>query len=121
MTNREFYVAVMSLENAPAELVEYAQTGIEKLDASNARKAAKAAKAKAEKLNAEAPLYNAVMQMLNSEPITASAVANALEITSSKATVILKSFVKDEIADVCDVKVKGKSGNRVVKGYTLIG
>lgn len=121
MTNREFFNAIIALDNAPADLVAFAQASVEKLDKSNAAKVAKAAEKRAEKAAAEAPLYNAVKEMLDNsskdEPVIAAQVASALDISSAKATVILKSFVSDEIV-VADAKVKanGKSA-RVVKAY----
>ena len=33
MTNREFYTAVMAIENAPADVVEFAEAAIAKMDA----------------------------------------------------------------------------------------
>lgn len=121
MTNREFFNAIIALDNAPADLVAFAQASVEKLDKSNAAKVAKAAEKRAEKAVAEAPLYNAVKEMLEDStpeaPVIAAQVASALDISSAKATVILKSFV-GESYEVGDFKVKanGKAA-RAVKGY----
>lgn len=122
MTNREFYNAVIALENAPDELVKFATAAVEKLDKSNAAKSAKAAEAKAAKAEAEKPMYDAVEAMINEAtkeaPVFASTVAEKLGISTSKATVILKSFVNAYVADVTEFKVKvtGKP-SRVCKGY----
>ena len=121
MTNREFYNAIANLENAPAELVAFANDSIAKLDKANAAKSAKAAEKRAAKAVTEAPLYEAVKVMLDEAtveaPVIAATVASELNITSPKATVILKSFLDSgyEVSDF-KVKVEGKAA-RVVKGY----
>lgn len=121
MTNREFYNAVIANEITD-EVIAHATESRDKLDKANAAKSAKAAEKRAEKAIAEKPLYDAVEAMINEAtkdaPVIASVVAEKLDISTSKATVILKSFVNAYVADVVEVKVKvtGKP-SRVCKGY----
>ena len=113
MTNREFYNAVINA-SVNDELTAFAQTAIEKLDASNARKAEKLAEKRAE----EAPLYEALVAVLTADPQTASDLAGQVEgITSvQKASSMLRKLVEAGKATSVDLKVKG----RKAKGYAAI-
>lgn len=113
MTNREFYTAIVNA-NLNDELTTFAQTAIEKLDATNARKAEKLAEKRAE----EAPLYEALVAVLTSEPQTASDLAAQVEgITSvQKASSMLRKLVESGKATSTDLKVKG----RKAKGYAIV-
>ena len=111
MTNREFFEAVVN-GNVNAEVIAKANEEIAKIDARNAtRTSAK------EKKNAEVnePLIAKATAYLMDcdEPATASAIAKAIEVSTSKATVIAKA-VKGVV--ITDIKVKG---GRSVKGYAL--
>lgn len=110
MTNREFYTAVINA-NVNADLTEFAQAAIEKLDASNAKKAEKLAEKRAE----EQPIYDALAAVLTDEPQTASDLAAQIPEISSvqKASSMLRKLVDLGIAVSTDLKVKG----RTVKGY----
>ena len=111
MTNREFYTAVINA-NVNAELTEFAQAAIEKLDTANAKKAEKLAAKRAE----EQPIYDALTAVLTDEPQTASDLAGLVEGISSvqKASSMLRKLVDLGVAVSTDVKVKG----RTAKGYT---
>lgn len=114
MTNREFYVAVMNLENAPAELVAFAKSGIEKLDSRNASRQAKPTKAQIE----NEALYPSVLALLNeSEPTLSTVVASSLGISTSKATGLLGNLFKANKVAKVDVAVKGKGKQ---KGWLLV-
>ena len=67
---------------------------------------------------AEKVLEDGIMAVLNSEPMTASDICEAVEgiNTPQKATVVVKRLVANGLASVQEVK--GKSGK--VKGYTLV-
>lgn len=110
MTNREFYTAVINA-NVNAELNEFAQTAIEKLDAANAKKAEKLAEKRAE----EQPIYDALAACLTEEPQTASDLAAQVPEISSvqKASSMLRKLVDLGVAVSTDLKVKG----RTAKGY----
>lgn len=112
MTNREFYTAIVNA-NVNDELTAFAQTAIEKLDATNARKAEKLAEKRAE----EAPLYEALVAVLTADPQTASDLAAQVEgITSvQKASSMLRKLVEAGKVTSVDLKVKG----RKAKGYAI--
>ena len=61
MVAREFYNAVIALENVPAELKEFAEKEVKALNAKNEKRAAKAAEKKAE---VNGPLYEALDAIL---------------------------------------------------------
>lgn len=113
MTNREFYNAVINA-SVNDELTAFATAAIEKLDASNARKAEKLAEKRAE----EQPLYDALVAVLTSDPQTASDLAAQVEgITSvQKASSMLRKLVEAGQATSIDLKVKG----RKAKGYAIV-
>ena len=119
MTNREFYTAVMAIENVPAELKEFAEAAITKMDETNAKRKEKAketdASAKWAAENAE--LIEQAYAVLGTETKIAADVAEALGISTSKATPVLKYLVATNRATVEDIKVP-KRGQ--VKGYTAI-
>ena len=77
----------------------------------------RAAEKRAEKLEAEKVLEDGILAVLNSEPMTASDIAEAVEgiNTPQKATVVVKRLVAAGQAAVQEVK--GKNGK--VKGYTV--
>ncbi len=78
----------------------------------------KAAEKRAEKLEAEKVLEEAVLEILGEEAVTASDIKDAVEgiETAQKATVIAKRLVAAGLVEI--VKVKGKSGK--VNGYVRV-
>ena len=106
MTKREFLNAVIA-ETQNADLANFAVSELEKLDARNAKRSEKPSKRSLE----NAPLIEKIKTLLTSEPMLASDVANALEISTQKASALLRQV---EGVSVCDVKVKGKGTQ---KGY----
>lgn len=110
MTQREFLTKVIAGTVTDAE-IEFAKASIEKLDKSNAAKAAKLA----EKRAAEAPIYEALVACLTEDPQTASDLAAQVEeITSTqKASAMLRKLVEAGTAVATDLKVNG----RTAKGY----
>ena len=93
MTNREFFNAVISAE-INDEVIAHAKESLEKLDIRNAKRAERPSK----------------IQKAN-EPMLASEIAEKCEISTQKASALVK---KVEGVSVCDVKVKGKGTQ---KGY----
>lgn len=108
MTNREFFTAVIA-ESKNADLVQFATEAIEKLDARNARRASTPSKTQV----ANEPIIKAISELLTEEPKLASEIASALEISTQKASALVK---KIDGVKVTDVKVKGKG---VQKGYSI--
>lgn len=111
MTKREFLTQVIT-ETANAEVKEFAEKEVEKLDSELAKAAEKRAAKKAE----NAPLIEALREALTDEPMTTSQIVEVVTDipNSSKATVIAKMLVESGEAVVSEVKVKG----RIVKGYS---
>ena len=110
MTNREFFEAVINA-NINDELTEKANDFITKMDTQNAKRREQVSKKAAE----NAPLVDAVVAMLGEEPITATDIAAALEVSPQKASALARIAVGDGRAVSHDVKgPKGKC-----KGYTL--
>lgn len=105
MTRKEFNLAVIALENCPPALREYALADNEKIDKRNATRASKPTKTQIE----NETLYPSVLAVLNSdEPTLSTAVATALEISTSKATGLLGNLFKEGKVVKVDVPVKGK-------------
>ena len=119
MTNREFYTAVMAIENAPADIVEFAEAAIAKMDETNAKRKEKAKTAEKSNKWAEenAELIEQAFAALGTETKTAAEIAEALGISTPKATPILKHLVATERATVEEIKVPKKG---TVKAYTAV-
>lgn len=109
MTNREFYQAVINA-NMNAELTEFATAAIAKLD----KRKETPSKASRE----FAGLVNRIGEQLNRDTVyTATMVGEQFEISTQKASAVLKALTKNDKMTVADVK---KEKGRSVKGYTLI-
>ena len=113
MTNREFLTAIASNTAMPAELVEYATERLAKMDATNAARKNKPSKAAIE----NAPLLEQIVnEILGTEAVTASQVAEALGVSTQKASSLLRALVADGRAVVGEAKVAGKGTQKI---YTL--
>ena len=109
MTKREFLNAVVtSTENE--EIKDFALAEIEKLDVRNAKRAERPSKTQI----ANEPIIKAISEVLTSEPMRASEIAEACGISTQKASALVK---KVEGVQSTDVKVKGKGTQ---KGYFLV-
>ena len=114
MTNREFYSKIASMTNIDAELAEFAADAIAKLDATNEkRKAASAVKA-AEKEAEKAPIRNALLEVLNDEPATATELiaAAGLDIKPASVPSLLRPFVESGDVVKVEKKIEGKGKQR---------
>lgn len=117
MTKREFLTAIAEAE-VSAELKEYAAEALVKLDEANAKRKAKPSKKAAE----NAPIKEAIVAILSDETQTATDIAAAvteagIEISTQKASSLVRQLVDEGKAAVEDVKIKGKGTQ---KGYTLV-
>ena len=110
MTNREMFEAIVN-GNVNDEVVAKAHEEIEKLNARNERRKNTPSKKAVE----NAPIIEAIKNALveSDVPMTASEIAEKVEISTQKASALVKKI--DDVK-VEDVKVKGK-GTR--KAYTL--
>lgn len=108
MTNREMFTAIVE-GNVTDEVVAKAQEEIAKLDARNEKRKNTPSKKAIE----NAPIIEAIKGVLTDEPMTASEIAEKVEISTQKASALLKQV---EGVTVSEVKVKGK-GTR--KAYAV--
>ena len=104
MTKREFLNAVIAL-NADADITSFAEAEIVKMDESNKKRKEKTS----EKHIANVELAQKIVsEFLGDEPKTATEIAEAYEISTQKASALMRV---PEIADSItktEVKVKGK-------------
>lgn len=114
MTKREFFEAIMALENVDAELVLFAEQEIEKMNERNAKRKNTPSKTAV----ANEPIKAHIVEFLtNSEGShIASEIANAVEISTQKASALCRQLVEVGTLAVEEVKVKGKGK---VKAYSL--
>lgn len=118
ITLRQYHEAVIS-GNITDAIIAKARAEIAKLDATNAKRAEKAA----EKAKENDPIKNAIYNLLVEKgAMVASAIAMELttpeaEVTTSKASSMCGQMVKERRLTVEDVKVKGKGK---VKQYTAV-
>ena len=115
MTIREFMTAVAAMENVSADLKEFAENEIAKLDARNAKRAEKPSKTAI----ANEPIKAEIMRVIgeSEEPMTASKIAEIMvEYKVQKISALCTQLVKEEKLAVTDVKVKGKGTQ---KGYSV--
>lgn len=111
MTNREFLNVV--IESAISdELTDHAKALLAQMDKRNAKRAATPSKTAV----ANAPIKEQIMNLLADGGKTASEVGVALELTTQKASALLRQLVADERLTQTEVKVKGKGK---VKYYSI--
>ena len=115
MTNREFYTAIANA-NINEELTAYAVAAIEKLDATNEKRKAKAAEGASKKAEENAPIKAAIRAALTNEAQTAPQIAAIVGVTHNKVTPLAKQLVAEGIAEQVEIKVPGKG---TMKGYLL--
>lgn len=112
MTNREFYTAVAN-GNITEEVVAHATSAIEKLDAALANRKNKPNKKALE----NAPIVESILGVLTTEPATAATVAEAVGISTQKASALLRQIVANGNAVASEVKVPNKG---TCKAYALV-
>ena len=112
MTNREFLTTITTIENAPAEIKEYAEAALAKMDATNEARKAKPSKT----AQANAPIMDQIVnEVLSDEALTAATVAEAIGVSVQKANALLRALVAEGRAEVTEVKVPKKGAQ---KAYT---
>ena len=107
MTKREFYEAVMALENVDAELVLFAENEINKMNERNAKRKSTPSKTAI----ANEPIKAQIVEVLTETPQSASEIAEKIGISTQKCSALLRQI---ENLTVTELKVKGKGK---VKGY----
>lgn len=116
MTKREFMEAIVKFANEGAVGEEYgafAKEEIEKLDAALEKRREKVSAKQAE----NAPLMDKIYEMLGDEPMTATVVGEMLEVSTQKASALLRKMVDEGRVAKTDVKIPKKG---VQKGYTRV-
>lgn len=116
MTKREFMEAIVKFAEEGAVGEEYgafAKEEIEKLDAALEKRREKVSAKQAE----NAPLMDKIYEMLGDEPMTATVVGEMLEVSTQKASALLRKMVEEGRAAKTDVKIPKKG---VQKGYTRV-
>ena len=99
------------------EVIEKAQAMLDAKAHEAERRNAKAAEKRAERLDAEAGIVDAIVEGLGTETLTASQIAEKFELKSAqKATILVKRAVADGRVEQVEIKVDG----RKVKGYKLV-
>ena len=118
ITLRQYHEAVIS-GNITDAIIAKARAEIAKLDATNTKRAEKAA----EKAKENDPIKNAIYNLLVEKgAMVSSAIAMELttpeaEVTTSKASSMCRQMVEERRLTVEDIKVKGKGK---VKQYTAV-
>ena len=108
MTKREMFEAIIN-GNINEEIVEMAKSEIIKMDEKNAKRKNTPSKTAL----ANEPIKAKIKEVLTHEPQSASDIAEKVEISTQKASALLRQI--DGLA-VSEIKVKGKGK---VKGYAL--
>lgn len=104
MTNREFFTAIAALDIAP-ELVDFANESIAKLDHKNELRKDKPSKKSLE----NEPIKTSILEAITASPkMTAAALANALDITTQKASSLCVQLVKEGKLTADEIKITGK-------------
>lgn len=113
MTTREFYQAVINA-NISDEITAFATAGIEKLDHTNSLRKDATAKKAQEKETERAPIRDAIMAVMTTEPKTATTlIAEAgVEIKPQAIPSLLKNLCEDGTVVKSEVKVTGKGRQR---------
>ena len=118
MTTREFYNAVLSMENVSAEISEKAAALLSAMDKKNAERSSKPTKAQKEN-EALLPIVREVLTTAD-HPITASDLFEAKPELKNvqKCSSLLRMLEKSGEVTSIEVKAKGKAK---AKGYSLAG
>ena len=108
MTKREMFEAIVN-GNVTEEVVEMAKNEIIKMDERNAKRKSSPSKKSVE----NEPIKAKISEVLTNTPQSASEIAEKVEISTQKASALLRQI---EGLTVTEIKVKGKGK---VKGYAL--
>ena len=113
-TMRQFYKDILTIPAVPDKVADKARAELEKLDKANAKR--KSAQSKTAKENA--PIKSSIVSLLTEKgAMVASAIGEALGITTSKASALCRQLVDENLLTDSEVKVpkKGK-----VKQYAVV-
>ena len=112
MTNREFLTAIANSANLSDDLTTYAAEQITKLDMRNAARKEKQSSKPSKTAIENEPIKASIMEFLSSqtEPMVAANIGAAVDITTAKASAMLRQLVNDGKVIKSEVKIpkKGK-------------
>ena len=111
MTKREFFANVLNAHITP-EIDEYCTSAIATLDKTNDKRRSSASAKRAE---VNDPIKTALISLLTDTPQPASELGAKAEVTTAKASALLRALVVD--GKVQATEIKGKHGK--VQGYYL--
>lgn len=115
MTRREVYNAVLN-GNTSEEVLNWFRAELSKMDTANEKR--KTQPSKKDKENQ--PIKDSIFALLSEKgPMVASAIGEALEISTSKASALCRQMVEDGRLSVAEVKSPKKGGGKV-KQYAAI-
>ena len=109
MTYREMLTSIVN-GTINEEVIEKATERLEKLDAENEKRKNRVSKKALE----NEPVKVRILEVLGEEPKTATEIGKEVEISTQKASALLRQLVEDGKVEKTDVKVKGKGTQ---KGY----
>ena len=112
MTIREFYKAIAA-SNESDEIKAFAAEALTKMDEKNEKRRNTPSKAQL----ANEPIKKAFVAEISAEPRTASELAAAFEISTQKASALLRALVAEGAITEATIKVKGKGK---VKQYSIV-
>lgn len=106
MTNRDFFKTISANETLPADVREHADKMLAQMDATLEKRKAKPSKTAI----ANEPIKAAILEWLKgqSEPVTASVVGEAHEISVNKASALLSALSEEGKVVQSEVKVPKK-------------
>lgn len=112
MTNREFLNTIINA-NLSEEVTARAQEMLAQMDARNAKRASTPSKVAV----ANAPLKQSIVKLISEKNMTAPEVGVALEVSTQKASALLRQLCEDGVLTSEEIKVpkKGK-----MKSYSLV-
>lgn len=118
MTKREFYNAILAIETISADVREYAEASIQKLDETNAKRSSKQTKTQL----ANEPIKAKILEILSAAPMTSAVlrekfVSNGEEISVQKVSSLCRQLVEEGYLSSSEVKVPKKGAQ---KQYSVI-
>lgn len=120
MTSRDFFKAIANNETIGTEYREYAENALRKLDDKNAAHRNKTSKADTKKEAENRELKSHILNALTEVEIAVSPkIAEKVEISTQKASALLRQLVEEGYITKREVTVKGKGklwGYSILKG-----
>lgn len=118
MTKREFYNAILAIESISADVREYAEASIQKLDETNAKRSSKQTKTQL----ANEPIKAKILEILSTAPMTSAVlrekfVSSGEEISVQKVSSLCRQLVEEGFLSSSEIKVPKKGAQ---KQYSVV-